>query len=257
MSWFPEIEEASWSDTEEEVSPGVFVERRRFLTGSAAAFAFAAVGAAAVGQERPGTADASPTNQAKRQGLTYEEACEQMHALGSKLVDADSPNEDAYLYQVASILLRMEAVPTPKFGGRGKVGFARGYRKKPLSIMQIRMEPGARLKWHDHRNYNGVLFGAEGSIRCRNYDIEGETATPPRGEDFTIRETADLLLTKGRVSSLSRTRDNVHDLEAGEKGGRVLDVFTFFKGKRGGSTYMNVDEEPVDAKNRRYRARWR
>ena len=177
--------------------------------------------------------------------------------MGARLVASKAPNEDAYLYEVASILLRLETIPSPKFRGRGKTGFAGGYRKSPLSVMQIRMEPGAKLPWHDHRNYNGVLFGVDGAIRVKNFEVEGKTARPPKGEDFTIRETSDLTLSAGRVSSLSRTRDNVHDLWAGEKGGRVLDVFTFFKGKGGGSTYMTVDEEPVDAKQRRYRARWR
>lgn len=253
MSWFPELMEESWSDTEEEVAPGVFVERRRLMIGSVAAFLAAALAPSLRAQENP---QEKPAEKPRPGKISFEDACAKMHELGTRLVAAKDPNEDAYLFQVAALLLQLDKIPDARFRGRRKISMGRVWRKTPMSIVQIRMEPGASLPWHDHRDYNGVLFGMDGSIRVKNFQVEGDTQRPPKGETFKIRETTDVTLSKGRVSSLSRTRDNIHDLRAGEKGGRVLDVFTYF-GRGGRSVYMDVDPEPVDDKLRVYKAKWR
>jgi predicted metal-dependent enzyme (double-stranded beta helix superfamily) len=253
MSFFPELLEESWSDREHEVAPGVFVERRRLIVGSAAAFAALVLAPALRAQETPQEEKPKPERQPGR--VTFEDACAKMHDLASKLVAADAPNEDAYLFQVAALLLQLDATPDASLRGGRKVAMGRVWSKTPLSIVQIRMEPGASLPWHDHRDYNGVLFGLDGAIRVKNFEVEGKDPRPPRGESFEIRETTDVMLDKGRVSSLGRTRDNVHDLRAGAKGGRVLDVFTYFG--RGRSVYMDVDPDPVDGERRVYRAKWK
>ena len=76
------------------------------------------------------------------------------------------------------------------------------------------------------------------------------------GKSFEVRETRDDLILPGRISTLGRSRDNVHDLVAGKDGARVLDVFTFFS-KRAGSRSLDVAEKPRDAEARVYEAAWR
>ena len=128
--------------------------------------------------------------------------------------------------------------------------------RMPLAAVQLRLEPGRGFAHHDHRDYNGVILGLEGEVRIRNYDILGEEAVPPKDTTFRIKETRDELITPGGFSSLARRRDNVHDLVAGEDGARVLDVFTFFQ--RGARSYfMDVEEKPVDARQRVYEAAWK
>ena len=76
------------------------------------------------------------------------------------------------------------------------------------------------------------------------------------GREVILRETVDALLLPGRFSTLSSTRDNLHELVAGPEGARVLDIFTYLR-KPAGSRYLDfVGEAPVDVARRLYRARW-
>lgn len=271
----------------DEIAPGVIVERRTILTlplalaGTAALGLLAPLAAQALDEQggaqgtKPktgGATDSKRRSDTKRDGKTrdgktrdgktrdgktrdgkkrdakrmsFDSLLDELQPLAEGLVGARDPNEESYLHTVASMLQRLDLDELP-----------RRVRRRPLAIVQLRLKPNAAIPFHDHREYNGVILGLEGEMRIRNYEILGEEPVPPKDTDFRIRETVDASITPGRVSTLARRRDNVHDLRAGEEGGRVLDVFTFF-GKAAGSHYMTVDEQPVDAKRRIYSARWR
>jgi hypothetical protein len=240
MSWFADdafADEIAGPGIE--IGPGAQVERRAVLLLPLALLGTAWSFGRARGQE-----PVPPRPAAGRIG--FDAVVDALQPLAEGLIQSEQPNEDAYLARVAARLLELD---------RACVEKTSRHRKMPLVIMQIGLRPGGAIPFHDHRNYNGVLLGLEGEIRVRNFEVAGSEPVPAKDRDFEIRETADLLLTPGRVSSLSRSRDNVHDLRAGPTGGRVLDVFTFFG--NGGSHYMTVDAAPVDAEKRVYRARWR
>ena len=99
-------------------------------------------------------------------------------------------------------------------------------------------------------------MGIEGEARIRNYDFVGKVPAIDSQDTFTIRETRDDLILPGRISTLGRTRENIHDLVAGKDGARVLDVFTFFE-KNATSRYLEVADKPRDADRRIYDANWK
>lgn len=259
---------AELEDVDEEVAPGIVVERRAVLHVPLMLSATLAGGLLAplAAQDRARAQGQAKNDKTKNENqgkgskrspfapLSFDQLIDELQPLAEGMREAKNANEEAYLNSIASMLQRLRRDTIPQ-----------RVRKRPIALFQLRLAPGRTLPWHDHRDYNGVILGLESEIRIRNYEVVepksgkhptlGATPIPPKGEDFLIRETVDAMITPGRVSTLARRRDNIHDLRAGAEGGRVLDVFTFFE-KSAGSQYMQVDDKPVDAKKRVYRARW-
>lgn len=135
----------------------------------------------------------------------------------------------------------------------------------PVLMYQIWMEPGAVISLHDHRHYNGVLVVREGDVRVRNFDlvdadgksirINDESPDSKTG-DVLIRESKDQKLHKKQSSTLTRDRDNIHHVEAGEKGCLLLDFFTHFR-PEARSYELDWDATPVDAEKKIFKAAWK
>ena len=237
MTWFP------GSDIPGTVlEPGVRVERRNVI--------LAAMGAPLVLGARPAVEDSDGM------GAFLDLAAK----AARPLMDGASTNEDAYLYHLASHLSQVSDLPENGFGeigdgirfagGGGRSAGDESYQK--IRAVQIGFGPGAKIPIHDHLEYSGLILCLEGELRCRNFDVVEEV----EGDDVVIRETLDGLLTPGRFSTLSTTRDNLHELVAGPEGCRVLDVFTYFSA-RATSRYLKIqDEEPLDSAKRLFAARW-
>lgn len=251
----------------QEIAPGVILERRRVLQVSAASLGALLMGGSAAAQEAP--QEAAPPNAFAP--VSFDQAMKELQPLAEALVRSDRPNEDAYLMLVSSVLSRLKEAPPeraprrrrPRSSKQGrarrrarKIAFSRCYREHPLDACLIRLKPGASLPWHDHRDYNGVIMGVEGELAIKNFEVEGDDPTPPKDAAFRIRQTQDTILTPGRISTLSRTRDNIHDIRSHEKGGLVLDVFTRFS-KRSGSHYLTVEDKAPEGSSRTLSARWR
>ena len=135
----------------------------------------------------------------------------------------------------------------------------------PVVVFDIHMRPGSKIHLHDHRHYNGVLFCNEGSVRCRNFDIDwkdGEARdvaageVPPAGEDFFIRQNKDALLEPGQYATLARDRDNIHHVEAGPDGCTLTDLFTYFR-REARSYELEWDEQPMSSGGDVYRVSWK
>lgn len=263
MSWFPErygwargeLPEAILPDEPEgaEVAPGVIIERRRLLWAGAASFLGAATIARA--EDHPPKPTHNPRFVAD--GLGFEELLQAVRPLAKRLVGVHIPNEDAYLYQVASLLARLDTIPEPRLwkSNRG-LAVDQSEHFHPVLVAQMRMEPGARIELHDHRDYNGILFGIEGQVRVRNFEFADALAEHGSRRAFRIRETAVCVLTKGRCSTLGRVRDNIHEVVAGKDGARLLDVFTFFT-KSGRSVEMDFTDKPVKGETGVYEVSWK
>ena len=191
-------------------------------------------------------AGAQATKPTAGSGLTLEEFLDEVHPLAKRLLTGDQP-EDAYLYEVASRavrLLRLPEVELHPFPAFEHVTFARRGEKRPLSLMQFFVEPDTAIPLHDHRGYNGVMLGLDGEFRVRSFDPADGKELPATGE-VRLRQTADSLVTAGRVSTLARTRDNLHLVTAGRKGGMALDVFTMIE-RAGPARMLDLQDKPVD-----------
>jgi hypothetical protein len=100
-----------------------------------------------------------------------------------------------------------------------------------------------------------VLTVTEGTVQIRTFEIVGPDTRPSKGSTFRIRETNRAVLSKGAQSTLSRIRDNIHDLRAGPAGARFIDFFTLFR-QDAHSAYLNVAEQPNDPTNNAFDATW-
>lgn len=235
---------------------GVVLERRRFLRLSVSALAAWAAG-------RPWEAfpggNADPVGPGGSGKLAFEEFLARAFPEAERLVGMERPDEEGYLSRLAEWVSRTSPIPETAFKGNKRVKGAVVARKIPLVIYQFRIEPGGAIPYHDHRNYNGILLGVEGELRVRSFEIasrDGENRLPPAGATFLIRQTRDARLGPGGISTLTRTRDNIHDVRGGEKGARFLDIFTYFN-DQARSRDLAVEEKPRDPVLKTYDASWR
>lgn len=236
MSWFPDIALG------QEFEPGVRLERRALLAGAVGALGLAA----------------APAPRARVRAASDVDAfLDQAAALAKTLELKKDKAEDGYLFRLAGLLCDTAEGPGDPWGGidDGVRFHGHGVRKleppRHLRAIQIGFGPGAKIPVHDHRDYNGVILCLEGDIHCRNFDMLEEG----QGPDVVLRESVDALLTPGRFSTLSTTRDNLHELVAGPQGARVLDVFTYFEK---GATSRYLEFQDGEARGERTSlARWR
>ncbi len=236
-----------------EIADGVRVERREVLRMSLGALAAFSLGwpQAALAKE-PGMEKL----EANAGDLAWDALLQLAVPLAEKIVKSRKPNETAYLQQLGALIARLKNVPAATFPEADGVRSHDHHRKHPFVVVQFRMAPGASIPFHDHRDYIGVLTAIRGEARVRSFDVVGDDPRPPVGKSFDIRETGDRRLTPGRLSPLTRSVDNIHDVRAGKEGARLLDFFTFFDAG-GTSVYLDVAETPRDAEARVYEASWK
>ncbi len=238
----------------EEVAPGVVIERRTILK-------LGLLGLAALAL--PPLAGCQTAAPVAAPPLTLDQMLALLRPRAKALIQAPLPDEEAYLRQVAGLMLRLIPPPNAAAPGTAPVAFSALLDERPLVIYQIKMAPGASIPLHDHRHYNGVLMGLEGACRCRYFDIappagapRWETADgqPPIGADFLLKPTMDCQLKPGTTGQLSRVKNNIHELVAGPDGARMLDVFTFFR-QDGTSHWLEKRADKLD-RNGNLAARW-
>jgi hypothetical protein len=259
MSWFHNRTFQEASSTElasderpgEEIADGVMIERREVLMLSVSALA-----AFCMGWPQRLLADEIGAAKAEDGELAWDNLIKLALPLAEELVKHPKPNEEAYLLHLSALIARLNKAPEGKFQPKRDVSAVDHYRKMPLVVVQFKLEAGAALPFHDHRDYIGILSSVSGEAQVRSFEIQGNNPIPPADSSFEIRETGSRILTPGRMSHLSRTRDNVHDIRAGKQGARLLDFFTFYS-KEGKSVFMNVTDKPKDAERKVYEASWR
>lgn len=261
----------------EEIAPGVVITRRTILRFGLAAAALGGIGSfpllggcsaparggdgPAAGSRDPGAAPGS----ADARLVTANELVHQLRPQAQQLIAASKPDEEAYLAAVSALLARMQverpwnAMPAGDGWDMDGVAYF-----PPIVLFQIKMKPGAVIKLHDHRHYNGVLLATAGSTRIRNFDMvhaDGSRIVASRGDipaagtDFLIKQSADVTLTPRELSTLSRDRDNIHHVEAGPDGCELVDFFTHFR-PEARSYEIAWDGKPYDAKERLYKVAW-
>lgn len=150
-------------------------------------------------------------------------------------------DEEIYLRALSGVIERLTKAPDWSQPPGEPVSAQWMHEKYPLIIMHLKLEPGASIPYHDHREYNGVLRVVEGEVAVRKFEIVGQAMRPPRDVTFQIRETQQARLAAGATSSVSHSRDNIHDIRAGPRGARLLDFFTLLS-RNWESIYLAVDE---------------
>jgi hypothetical protein len=187
--------------------------------------------------------------------LSWDALLERVVPMAERLVKSLTPDEEGYLRALSDVARGLAAVPDVVFEPKAHYDIGWSYDELPFAVAQYKLAAGAAIPYHDHRDYNGVLRIVEGTASIRSFEIIGADQRPPNGGTFLIRETRRELLGAGQLSTLSRTRDNIHDIRAGKDGVRLVDFFTFFS-EHGASHYLDVDERPRDPAKRIHEASW-
>ena len=183
----------------------------------------------------------------------------------AELVAEDEPNEDALLFELCADLTRVDPAAFPE---RTAVSYDGGDVKSgpvhvamPFMVLQFDLEPGAEIAPHNHVGWGFISLGVSGEAAVRHYRVHGEAPEPGADleAEFEVREVAGGVLTRGRMSSLSRARHNIHAFKAGDEGARFLDFGVKLPdpgdGPKSFST-LAIDPEPRDAERRIHTARW-
>lgn len=212
-----------------EESPGVWAHRRKVLSFLPAGVTLAAL------------ASASKTFAAD-EAIDFERFLEAANAKADELImDASAAGQDRYLRALSSLAAGLPDSPAPaawndsgQSDGPGTyIGFVPGGRS--FTVLQWRMEPGARILPHAHTYGNVVTVGLEGAALVSNYEVIGkpdfETDAP-----FRARKTVQQALRPGDVNLVSLKRNYIHGFEAGADGARGLDITTRLKPKPDYST---------------------
>ena len=154
-------------------------------------------------------------------------------------------DEDTYVAQLVQLLRRIDPQLVP-------TGWHLA-RHRYFTVSEFVIPPGKGFRFHDHRDYNGVLLVAAGSARFRTFEVVGSERMPAAGTPIELRRTSDRQHAAGELSSLTTEHDNIHDIRAGESGCRLIDFATML-GPDPRSIYLDVDEKPLDPAGTRYAA---
>jgi len=165
----------------------------------------------------------------------------EVHQAASLLITEESPDEEAYVKLLSTLMRRMPRQPREPFYGwnEQESGWAidTTYFSAPVVLFQIKMEPEGTIQLHDHRHYNGVLMGISGEVEVANYNVVreqngrlilGNIAEATQEQEFLIQQKTQSVIRPGELSTLTRDRDNIHEVRGGTKGGILLDLFTYF-----------------------------
>jgi hypothetical protein len=240
-----------------EVFPGV-IERRHFLRGSvvtaAALLALGAMPSNLFAQE-----PAKVTSPAGPDKLAWDDFLKQSVPVAQQLVADPAFSVDEYLYRIGSLATRLREIPDTKLFPyttvEPRVKFAPSFRGSPFFIIQWRMEPGAKFPAHNHPNASVCTLGFEGEVRLRNFEIVGEPPEYASRKTFQVRETHNETIARGRINTLSPSRDNIHYFEVGKEAARGIDITTLH-GKNAGFSFLDIGKQPVDSEKRIFEAAW-
>lgn len=247
---------SSESPNELEVFPGVH-ERRYFLRASLAAAA--AVVALRATPRLFAQTPLKETVAVRAEQLAWDDFLKQAVPVAQELIANPAFSVDEYLYRIGSLATRLKEIPDSPLGPYKEVDprvwFGPSFRGSPFFIIQWRMDPGALLPPHNHPNASVCTVGYEGAVRLRNFEIVGEAPDYAFTKTFRVRETRSETMTRGRVSTLSPSRDNIHCFQVGKEGGRGIDINTML-GKMGPFRFLDIGEKPLDPEMRTFEAAW-
>ena len=242
--------------------PGVRVLRRSLLWMPAWAAAALIINPGALYASRGAPGSDTHATSADGWAINWEAFARSADADAKTLADGGSPQAyDAYLYALAmrAARLRLDSIPRAKLGAFGeldpKVSFGVGYKGAAFFVVEWSMEPHAYLPPHCHPNASVCTLGIAGEARVQHFETIDAPADFASRRTFRVRETRTDLISPGRVSTLSPTRDNIHTFRAGAGGARGVDI-SAMHGRNIGFSFLEIDNTPVDAELRLYGARW-
>ena len=180
-------------------------------------------------------------------------------ALFDGVDDRSAIDDELFIHQLAAFAAPLEEVPWVPTGSNA--GLGDGIRTGPIQtgrrrgffVLRWEFAPGAVLPPHDHPNYSFATFCVEGEMHITNFELQGAAPAYDSKEAFVVRRTQEQLVARGRINTLTRTRDNIHTLRAGPDGAVGMDIGILHAADVGFS-YLDIADEG-DARGA-FDARW-
>ena len=181
------------------------------------------------------------TDQECQQNRSYLRAIMDIAVKAEALGNPDANEEEAWLLWVAARLELVDffpdvAVEECDIHPRGTGVLVRRQTLGQVQFCDLLIEPGGVIPHHAHHNCNGVMRIIEGEITSNNFDLLEQDM-----DGLWLQPSMSARMRAGRTITLSRYRDNVHEIIAGSGGARVLDVFTFMN-EDAGCRYISVQD---------------
>lgn len=225
--------------TPRELFQGVVLERRVMLGCSLGALTalLGPISRHCSGQENQNRLSQSTDEAA----LELETLISRLRPEARRLIASESPDEEKYIELAIQELAKVTRLETNGFRPSKSKTWEMDFQAyvPPLLLYKIRMSPNSIIELHDHRHHNGAFSVREGTVRIRSFDHFQEERdqrldvaageVPGLEEEFFIQENGDSTLKVGQSVGLTRTRDNMHQIEAGPDGCLLYDLFTNFK----------------------------
>ena len=163
------------------------------------------------------------------QNRSYLRAMMDIAVKSEALGDPDANEEEAWLLWVAARLELVDFFPDVAKAECDVHPHGAGVRVRRQKLGRVQfcdllIEPGGMIPHHAHHNCNGVMRIIDGEITSNNFDLLEQDV-----DGLWLQPSMTAWMKAGRTITLSRYRDNVHEIIAGPKGARVLDVFTFME----------------------------
>jgi len=164
------------------------------------------------------------------------------------VTDKSSLDDDWFILQLGALAARWPEIPEAKIYFNDGLGPDIGTgpvhmpQKLPFFVLVWTLAPGAVLPAHDHPNYSFCTLGVKGEVRIRNYESTGSLPDYHSTQSFQVRKTKDQLLTPGKISTLTRHRDNIHQLDAGRDFAMGIDI-GILHSKDEGFSYLNIPDQ--------------
>ena len=157
---------------------------------------------------------------------TYLRAMMDIAVKAESLGDANVNQEEAWLLWVAERLEVVNSFPAPADHECQDHDKGQGVRVRRQNLGRVQfcdllIEPGGVIPHHAHHNGNAVMRILEGELTSNNFNLVEQGVN-----NVVLQPSMKVWLKAGETISLSRHRDNVHEIIAGPQGARVLDVFT-------------------------------
>lgn len=195
--------------------------------------------------------------------LTRDELAAHWRAAGRRLPAAALAADEVYAAQLAAWIARVPVDQLPRLdvGDRepfdGLLG-GPSWFPAPCIVVEFQMQPGAVLRPHNHPPQVVVTVALEGECEVRHYETgpDAPPCTAIDGTEFVVRETKRALMTPGRSTSLTRTRDGIHGFVAGPRGATLLDFICATTDDVETFSYLSIDAKPIADSPDRHRARW-
>ena len=231
---------------------GVRETRRFFLRGTLAVPAMLAMGRwSSAAAARGGTDDVRAF-------------LDEWAAKAKAFVADETENQEAFLAELCAAIARQDRASFP--GRRFTAYDKNGMRTGPVGnddifqLIEIELEPNRVIKPHNHVGYDFISLCMKGEARARHFEPEPGSPDPSQvGASLKVCEVSNSLLVPGRISTLTRTRANVHAFTAGEQGATFLDFGIKHPPSERGPKHFSVleiEEEAADPKRRTFEAKW-